>query len=638
MKNSREAKLDQAMRYLQSGHPQESEKLCLEILRGASKLTDVQHILALAYRAQGKLSDAERSIRRALSRSKDNPSILNSYALILLDQNRPKKAIKALRKALTINSAMSAAHANLGHAQRMLNAPREAETSYRNALRITPGHEDTLIQLALLLRANHRLEEINFLPPLKAGSAPENPGLAMVYGLMELDQNAPEHAEILFRKALEKQPFSIELLVNLGLSLAKQEKVAEAKAAYESALKLDPTAAEAHINLADLLKYSDPSQARTHLTEALKLTPGDKSAHDMLGFAWFMERNFDAAVKEFDHAIDIDPLYERAISHKAGALFLKGALPAAWHEYNRCRYGPNGIAFSPVGNSLPLWNADERMAEPVLVWTDQGLGDEVLQLGFVKDLYETERPLVIATSERLVEITRRTFPRAHCISKEAVSGGAPFDNQPSTQCPATLIAPIYRKSLDSFPKRESYLVANEANSKSMRSDYLCGRTDNLLVGISWRSSNQVFGKQKSIPVTDLIPILSVPGFIFIDLQYGETDIEKKGLPLDIQGKIIRDTNVNPLKNMTTFADQVRALDLVITTSNTTAHVAGALGRPTWTLVPRLGPGWLWYWFDQTEQCPWYPKMNLFRQENNGSWQSPISDVTQRLISFSDTYQ
>jgi hypothetical protein len=152
------------------------------------------------------------------------------------------------------------------------------------------------------------------------------------------------------------------------------------------------------------------------------------------------------------------------------------------------------------------------------------------------------------------------------------------------------------------------------------------------------SSNQVFGKQKSIPVTDLIPILSVPGFIFIDLQYGETDIEKKGLPLDIQGKIIRDTNVNPLKNMTTFADQVRALDLVITTSNTTAHVAGALGRPTWTLVPRLGPGWLWYWFDQTEQCPWYPKMNLFRQENNGSWQSPISDVTQRLISFSDTYQ
>jgi hypothetical protein len=278
------------------------------------------------------------------------------------------------------------------------------------------------------------------------------------------------------------------------------------------------------------------------------------------------------------------------------------------------------------------------MAEPVLVWTDQGLGDEVLQLGFVKDLYETERPLVIATSERLVEITRRTFPRAHCISKEAVSGGAPFDNQPSTQCPATLIAPIYRKSLDSFPKRESYLVANEENSRSMRSDYLRGRTDNLLIGISWRSSNQVFGKQKSIPVTDLIPILSVPGFIFIDLQYGETDIEKKGLPLDIQGKIIRDTNVNPLKNMTTFADQVRALDLVITTSNTTAHVAGALGRPTWTLVPRLGPGWLWYWFDQTEQCPWYPKMNLFRQENNGSWQSPISDVTQRLISFSDTYQ
>lgn len=638
MHSSHKTKFNQAVQHLQSGRPQESEKLCLELLRDASKLTDVQHILALAYRAQGKLSDAERLIRRALSQSKDNPSILNSYALILLDQNCAKKAVKALRKALTINSTMAAAHANLGHAQRMLNAPREAETSYRNALRITPGHEDALIQLALLLRANHRLPEIDFLPQLESGRVPANPGLAMVYGLMALDQNAPEDAEILFRKALEKQPFSTELLVNLGLSLAKQKKLAEATAAYESALRLDPATAEAHLNLADLLKYSDPSQARTHLTEALKLTPGDKSAHDMLGFTWFMERNFDAAVEEFDRALDIDSQYERAISHKAGALFLKGALPAAWHEYNRCRYGPSGIAVSPIGNSLPLWNADEKTAEPVLVWTDQGLGDEILQLGLVTDLYETERPLVIVTSEKLVEITRRTFPRAHCVSKEAVSGGASFDHQPSTQCPATLIAPIYRKSLESFPKRESYLIANEENSKSIRNDYLRGRTDELLVGISWRSSNQAFGEEKSIPITDLIPILSVPGCTFIDLQYGETDIEKKDLPSDIQDKIIRDANVDSLQNMTVFADQVRALDLVITTSNTTAHVAGALGRPTWTLVPRLGPGWLWYWFDQTEQCPWYPKMSLFRQQNNGSWQTPISDVTQRLIGFSETYQ
>jgi Tfp pilus assembly protein PilF len=638
MLSPNKATFDQAVQFLRSGQPQESEKLCLELLRGTSKLTDVHHILALAYRAQGKLSDAERSIRRAVSQSKDNTSILNSYALILLDQNRAKKAIKVLRKALAINGSMVAAHANLGHAHRMLDLPAEAEASYRNTLRINPTHDDALIHLALLLLANHRLAEIDFLPQLETGRVPENPGLAMVYGLVALDQNAPEDAEILFRKALEKQPFSTELLVNLGLSLASQKKVTEARAAYEGALKLNPTTAEAHLNLADLLKYVDPSQARIHLTEVLKRTPDDKSAHDMLGFTWFMERDFDAAVEEFDRAIDIDPQYERAISHKAGAQFLKGDFPAAWLEYNRCRYGENGIAVSPIGNSLPLWNADEKTANPVLVWTEQGLGDEILQLGLVTDLYETGRPLVIATSERLVEITRRTFPRADCVSKDAISSGATFVNQPITQCPAMLIAPVYRKSLESFPKRESYLTANEENSKAIRNDYLRGRTDELLVGISWRSANQTFGNEKSIPINDLIPILSVPGCTFVDLQYGETDIEKNDLPSDIRDRIIRDSNVDSLQNMSMFADQVRALDLIVTTSNTTAHMAGALGRPTWTLVPRLGPGWLWYWFDQAEQCPWYPKMSLFRQQNSGSWQAPISDIAQRLVGFSGTYQ
>lgn len=638
MQSSTKATLDQAVQYLHSGQPQESERLCLELLRSSSDLTDVKHVLALAYRAQGKFTAAERSIKRALSLSKDNPSLLNSYALILLDQNRAKKAVKALQKALSINRKMAAAHVNLGHAKRMLNLPKEAEASYRNALRISPRHDDTLIHLALLLRANNRLSEIDFLPQLEDGHFPENPGLAMVYGLIALDENSPEKAELLFRKALERQPFSVEILVNLGLSLATQKKATEARAAYNSALKLNPEMAEAHLNLADSLKYDDPSLARIHLTEALTLTPGDKSAHDMLGFTWFMERNFDAAVEEFDRAIDIDPQYERAISHKAGALFLKGDFPVAWQEYNRCRYGPSGMLASPIGESLPLWNFSEKPAGPILIWTDQGLGDEILQLGLVTDLYEAGYTLVIATSERLVEITSRTFPKARCVSKDAISSETPLDFQPSAQCPAMLLAPVYRKSLESFPTRESYLVANEEKSKSIRNDYRSKRAGELLVGFSWRSSNQTFGAEKSVPITDLAPILSVPECTFIDLQYGETDIEKKALPSDIQENIIRDSNIDSLKNMTLFADQIRALDLVITTSNTTAHMAGALGVPTWTLIPRLGPGWLWYWFDQTDQCPWYPKMTLFRQQKDGRWQVPISSIAKRLLSFSDTYQ
>jgi Tfp pilus assembly protein PilF/ADP-heptose:LPS heptosyltransferase len=627
------SQLREAILRLNEGNAVECEHICNTLLARHPLDADVNHVLALSYRAQGKLLEAELAGSRALSQSSRNPSVLNSYGLILLDQGKVKLAQKMFIKAIKLEKSMAAAHANLGHAEAKIGQLDKAEESYRRALDLNPSLPDALIHLALLLRDQGRISEYDFPSDFLSDTPSPHPGLAMIQGLIALDDGLYEKAEKLFLHALKTQPQSEVLWVNLGLSFARQDKKEKAHEAYVKAINLDPQLFEAKLNLADLWKYESPTFARAHLLDAVKLKPSDKIAQDMLGFTWFMDNYLDAALECFQRALDIDPSFDQAIYHKAGAYFLKGDFVKGWKEYNR-KYGPTGLTGSPIADKIPLWDQKLPSQEPILVWTDQGLGDEIMQLGLIADAYERKIPLTVATSERLVPIATRSFPNIVCISKDSLTHETDKNMKFSAQCSATFIAPIVRKSYDEFPKRASFLTTSKDQTEALRQKYLNrGHEKKLLIGLSWRSSNSAFGSHKSLPLSTFLPLLNNNECIFVNLQYGETQRDISELPEDIRHKIITDGDIDPLIDMDSFASQVGALDLVLTTSNTTAHMAGALGRPTWTLVPRMGPGWLWYWFEETATSPWYPSMRIYRQAKNGSWNSALTAITAQLGSF-----
>lgn len=627
----------QAVQHFQSGRYLDSERLCLLLLQHYPAHPEFNHVLALSYRAQGKLQDAELAIMRAASNSQDDPAILNSYGLIQMDLGNPSKASQIFAKILVNNPAKIAARTNLGHAQRMLNLTREAEASYREALRLDPNNTDALIQLALLLRSEKRLSELGFAlsPPSKEPHP--DPGILLVQGLIALDQGRLQDAETAFRHAIKRQPKSALLWTNLGLSLSRQNKFEESQNAYEAAIEIDPRLVEVRINIADLLKYDSPKVARDHLNEAIRIDPKNKFAHDLLGFTQFMDQEYDAAIDCFTHALEIEHDFEQAAAHRAGAYFLKGDLRAAWPDYNR-KYGRSGSVGSPVADKLPVWEQCRPTTGPILIWTDQGPGDEILQLGYIADIREKAPALIIATSERLVPIATRSFPDATCVSVSSLQESNSGIGQPVAQCSAMQAAALCWHSFDDRPIRQPYLVADKSSVSQFRGDYRNRGQNRPLVGISWRSTNADFGSKKSLRLTDLIPILACEEAMFVNLQYGETTEEIAELPAEIRRRIICDENVNPLVNMDQFTNQVGALDLVITTSNTTAHVAGALGCRTWTLVPRVGPGWLWYWFDDRTDSPWYPQMRLFRQRQKGNWTYPLAEIQECLSSFLKEFQ
>jgi ADP-heptose:LPS heptosyltransferase len=178
-----------------------------------------------------------------------------------------------------------------------------------------------------------------------------------------------------------------------------------------------------------------------------------------------------------------------------------------------------------------------------------------------------------------------------------------------------------------FPSTPGYLVADAERTKRLRDSFQLAAGERL-IGISWSSQNPQLGHHKSIPLREWAGVLGVPRCRFVDLQYGDTSAEKAALETEA-GLRLAAGGVDLRNDLDGVAALVAACDLVITVSNTTAHIAGALGIPGWVLVP-AGSGKLWYWGHDREATPWYPSLRIIRQTSPGVWRDVLENIAKSL--------
>ncbi|MEQ8733645.1 MAG: tetratricopeptide repeat protein [Rhodospirillaceae bacterium] len=622
-------KLKEAAQQLHQGNARECLNKCSKILITHPNNADAYHLLALSYRALKETENAYKTIRRAMSLASNNSIILNTSGLIHLENGNPDAARRILRKAEKLDGSRPEIYANLGHVYNRLEKPDLAEENYRKALELDPKSYDAFVHLALLLRKQRRLNALNTDYSYFLAQQTADPGILMIKGLIAIDEERYEDSRSFLTSALKMLPKSAMLWSNLGLVESRLGHSDSAKASCKRAVELAPDLAEAHLNLADLYKYEEPGFAREHLLTAIKLQPNHAVILDMIGFTYFIEQKFDQSIQYYSRALTAEPNFDTAAYHMAGAYFQIGDFNQAWNFYS-LRYGQTGVKFSPVGASLAPLTTPPSGPGSLLVWTDQGVGDEILQLGCVSDAYADGVPLVIATSERLKPITTRSFPNAKCISNNELSESPRLLEGVTLQTPAFTLASFYRKKVADFPRHDFYLRADQSKSAALRNKYLALNQQKKLIGLSWKSASQLNGNFKSIPLKNFKAILETKDCAFVILQYGDVAEEIRKLPEHISSRLIIDSDIDPLLSLDDFANQVRALDAVITTSNATAHMAGALGVPTWNLVPKIGPGWLWYWFCETDDNLWYPSMRISRQESNSSWDRALKSVQKEL--------
>ncbi|MGE4065087.1 MAG: tetratricopeptide repeat protein [Rhodospirillaceae bacterium] len=470
----------------------------------------------------------------------------------------------------------------------------DAEAAYRKVIKINPRNPDALHLLGLVLSQRGDAQQgIAFIRKALA-VRDDFPDAHLNAARLLAEAGDLEGAVQHLRGALRYQQKPI-IYCDLGNLLRAQGKDAEALAAFRSAMECSPRAVEGYVYYGRALRaVNDFSNMLAVAQAGLAIEPNNATLHIIA----------------------------------AEAYFGLGRLKDGWHAY-RWRFGARENRPLEKNYPLPLWQGEDLAHGGILVWGEQAPGDEIMYANMFGDLLRRAKRVGIQCAPRLAPLFRRSFPEAAVFSQdlsaEELKG---FDFQSA----AGSLGEWLRPSFDSFPSANSYLTADVRMRDELRTKYLANSRSNLLVGISWKSTVAEAAAEKSLNLGEWGPILQVPGVTFINLQYGDCALELQEAGKGFGVSIVQDATVDPLRNMDDYAAQVAAMDLVITSSNTAAHVAGALGVPTLCLLARsLGRGRRWYWFAEHENCPWYPALRRFCRNQSGDWLEVIRQAGLALL-------
>jgi len=267
------------------------------------------------------------------------------------------------------------------------------------------------------------------------------------------------------------------------------------------------------------------------------------------------------------------------------------------------------------------------------VVADAGLGDQLLGASMFAELERLGQRTQVLCDARLIPLLQRTFPALAFVSRESADASidlTAIDPARDRRMNAIDLGQFFRQSPGDFPAGAGWLKADPERIARLRNDYRQRWPGKRLVGISWRSSRKLDGgADKSLALPALAALLRQPDCVFISLQYGDVAAEIASLRAEAGIDIHVDATIDATADIEGLAAQVAALDLVISTSNTTVHVAGALGIPTWVILPRVRPV-LWYWGYAGERTPWYPSLRLWRNLRDSGWQELLASMASEL--------
>lgn len=310
-------------------------------------------------------------------------------------------------------------------------------------------------------------------------------------------------------------------------------------------------------------------------------------------------------------------------------LLLLGDFHQGWKEYE-WRLKCSNFSSENRNFPQPYWDGIYLNGKSVLIWAEQGIGDEIMFTSILPTLTQMTGKIVIECNPRLVSLFQRSFPQIQFFPRESTPNSKLLDKNIDYQIPMDSLGQWLRTNEDSFKEsKQTYLTACANKSAKIKKRYQKLAAGRLLVGISWKSAgiNQRRALLKSTILEDWASILLQQDCYFINLQYGDVKEELEQFHLQTDLMIYQDVEIDSLGNLDDFAAQISALDLVISTSNTTMHMAGALGKQVWTLLPYI-PGWRWML--EREDTPWYPSMRLFRQNELGTWSRAFDQVRSKL--------
>jgi Flp pilus assembly protein TadD len=440
-----------------------------------------------------------------------------------------------------------------------------------------------------------------------------------------------KQAESILSAALAEQPHHIQALYNLSRVFMDSDRCEEAAGLLFRTLSLQPENISALRNLGVVyLRLGRPRDAAPPLEKAIALDPSSAETWCDLGLARSQMGNDKDAAEAFHQALLMDPDLARA-RHNRGHLRLRQAnFLEGWLDYEARKLDPKS-GFEPRPFSYPTWQGEDLAGKSILVVGEQGLGDQILYASMLPELSDRADHVVLECEFRLQPLFARSFPKISVLPSTQPPQTEIFAANPDAQVAIGSLGQWLRPDLNSFPQRNAYLRADPKRRNSLNISSVFQRKTRPRIGLSWQSARLGLGPHKSSNlVRDWGAVFQVlPDATYISLQYGAVDDDISAATAQFGVSIGGDHGVDVTKDIDGLAALISELDLVITTSNTTAHLAGALGVPVWCLAP-LGVARLWYWFNPGFISPWYPNMKLYWQSSAGDWSGVFDQVAADL--------
>lgn len=406
----------------------------------------------------------------------------------------------------------------------------------------------------------------------------------------------------------------------LAQNVTDRASAREAKALYRRLERAGALDLESAVNFAILLKnMGELDDAAKRLTAVARLRPDLPGLDYNLGAVFYEAGDWPRAERRFRAAIAQDPDNARARRALGHIRLGYGDVAEGWAAYDsRLAVAPQSARPAALEGVAP-WDGASLGGRSLALWGEQGVGEEILFGGFASEIAARLRgeggTLYLLVDPRLVALFARSVPDAVVLAKDAPAEAlANLD----FQAPLGALGAVLRGDAAAIPAATATLRADPERRAEMRR-WLDSLPGERKLGLSWRSKLTRAADKKTIPLGEWKPILRIRDVTFVNLQYGETDEDLAEVRKRFGVEIAQAPGLDTKDDLDGLAALIAELDRVVTISNVTAHMAGAIGTPTTLLLARSH---FWYWgYDGAETCRWYPGMTILRRPRD-AW-SPI---------------
>lgn len=607
--------------------------ICQQVLLKEPNSIDANHLLGVVFLQKQMFAEALGFINQALAGDKNNAQFLSNRSLVLSGLGRFEEAMIDVNKAITLDPLFAESFYNRSNILIKLERFKEALDSLDKFISLRSNHYIAMFVRANLLRKVKHLDLAMAAYKEVLKLKPDFIEAILNIGLLHADNGSLEESMTYFDRALSIRPDMYECYVNKGALFERMGKFEDAYQCFKKALSINPIAKDALLNAGIVSeKLGKLQESLDCYDRLLELDPKNLGAYFNRGYVNERLQRLDSSISDYNKAIELAPDHWDAYWNRALAILCKGDFEKGWLEYeNRFKLKMAANFYSRDEVKKSLWNGDPQLIRQkvLLVRSEQGLGDTIQFCRYVKQLSNMGAKVILQVQGPLINLLNELDGVSKVI----------HESEPLPEfdyfCHLMSLPLLLQTKIDSIPNQIPYLSANPEKVQFW-ADRL-GPKINKRVGLVWsggfradRPDLWLLNRRRNIELIKLLS-LKTDGIEFHSLQKGELP-EAELVVQYLQnwdGPQIHN-QADHLEDFTDTAALIENLDLLISVDTSTAHLAGALGKPVW-LMNRFDT--CWRWFLERSDSPWYPTFRIFRQESPDDWGPVIKKIQQELQKF-----